>query len=118
MAPALALKSLESLPRTPASDMKKLGWRGVMKTIARSGKVLITNHDEPEAVIIPVAEYNAMLALLRGAASRDEDALDALRRKFDERMASLKAPGAGEKLNSMFDKPLALGGRVIAGESF
>ena len=41
-----------------------------------------------------------------------------LRRKFDERMASLKAPGAGEKLNSMFDKPLALGGRVIAGESF
>ena len=69
-------------------------------------------------VIIPVAEYNAMLALLREAASRDEDALDALRRKFDERMASLKAPGAGEKLNSMFDKPLALGGRVIAGESF
>ena len=69
-------------------------------------------------MIIPVAEYNAMLALLREAASSDEDALDALRRKFDERMASLKAPGAGEKLNSMFDKPLALGGRVIAGESF
>ena len=118
MTPTLALKSLENLPRTPASDMKKLGWRGVMKTIARSGKVLITNHDEPEAVIIPVAEYNAMLALLRGAASRDEDALDALRRKFDERMASLKAPGAGDKLNSIFDKPLELDGRVIAGESY
>jgi PHD/YefM family antitoxin component YafN of YafNO toxin-antitoxin module len=118
MTPALALKSLESLPRTPASDMKKLGWRGVMKTIARSGKVLVTNHDEPEAVIIPVAEYNAMLALLREAASRDEDALDALRRKFDERMASLKVPGAGEKLDSVFDKPLELDGRVIAGESY
>ena len=56
--------------------------------------------------------------MLRGAARRDGDALDALRRKFDERMASLKAPGAGEKLNSMFDKPLELGGRIIAGESF
>ena len=118
MSATLALESLDSLPRTPASDVKKLGWRGVMKTIARNGKVLVTNHDAPEAVIIPAAEYSAMLALLREAASRDQDALDALRRKFDERLASLKAPGAGEKLNSIFDKPLELGGRVIVGENF
>lgn len=118
MPASLALKSLDALPRTPASDLKKLGWRGVMKVVAKSGKVLVTNHDEPEAVIIPAAEYDAMLALLRGAASRDQLALDALRRRFDERLASLKAPDAGKKLDSIFDKPLELGGRVIAGESF
>ena len=118
MPTSLALKSLDALPRTPASDLKKLGWRGVMKAVARNGKVVVTNHNEPEAVIIPAAEYDAMLALLREAASRDQLALDALRRRFDERLASLKAPDAGEKLDSIFDKPLELGGRVIAGESF
>ena len=117
MPAALALKPLDSLPRTPASDVKKLGWRGVMRTIARSGKVLVTNHDEPEAVIIPAAEYSAMLALLREAASRDEAALNALRRRFDERLASLQAPDAGEKLRDILRKPLALDGKVIAGES-
>ena len=118
MSAPFALKPLDALPRTPASDLKKLGWRGVMKAVARSGKVVVTNHNEPEAVIIPAAEYDAMLALLREAASRDQLALDALRRRFDERLASLKAPDAGEKLDSIFDKPLELGGRVIAGEIF
>jgi len=118
MTPALALKSVESLPRTPASDLKKLGWRGVMKTIARSGKVLVTNHDEPEAVIIPVAEYNAMLALLRDAAARDEAALNALRRKYDERLQWLNAPGAGDVIDGLFDKPLDLNGKIFTGTEF
>lgn len=114
----LALKPLESLPRTPASDMKKLGWRGVMKAIARSGKVVVTNHDEPEAVIIPVAEYSAMLALLREAASRDEAMLDALRQKYDERLQWLDQPGADGIMDSIFDKPLDLGGKVFSGREF
>ena len=36
-----ALTMLESLPRTPASDLKKLGWRGVMKSVARHGKTVV-----------------------------------------------------------------------------
>lgn len=118
MTPSLALKSLESLPRTPASDVKKLGWRGVMKAIARSGKVLITNHDEPEAVIIPVAEYTAIMNLLRDAAARDEASLESLRRKYDERLQWLDTPGAGDMLDSLFDKPLDLGGKIFAGTEF
>lgn len=112
------LKSLDALPRAPASDVKKLGWRGVMKTVARDGKLLVTNHNEPEAVIIPAAEYDAMLNLLREAASRDQAALDALRCKFDARLASLKAPGASETLRDILRKPLKLEGKVIAGDSY
>jgi prevent-host-death family protein len=116
MSAALALKPLETLPHTPASDVKKLGWRGVMKAVARNGRVVVTNHNQPEAVILPVEDYNHLLQLLREAATRDEAALDALRRKYDERLACLNEPGAGDKLAALLDKPLDLGGRVIAGE--
>ena len=38
---ALKLDALDALPRTPASDVQKLGWRGVMKSVARHGQVLL-----------------------------------------------------------------------------
>ena len=113
---ALKLDALEALPHTPASDVKKLGWRGVMKAMARHGKVLVTNHNEPEAVILPVEEYTAIMNLLRDAAARDEAVVETLRRRFDERLANLKAPDAGEKLADLLRRPLNLEGRVIAGE--
>ncbi|GGK15775.1 type II toxin-antitoxin system prevent-host-death family antitoxin [Luteimonas terricola] len=107
--------ALEDLPRTPASDVKKLGWRGVMKVVARQGKVVVTNHNEPEAVILPVAEYHR---LMHGANARDEAALDTLRRRFDERLKSLDTPEANDKLRAILRKPLKLDGKVIAGEGF
>lgn len=116
MPAAAAAKPVETLPQTPASDLKKLGWRGVMRTVGRVGKIVVTNHDEPEAVIVPIAEYNAILELLRAAAARDEAVLNALRHRFDERLASLREPGAGEKLRDILRQPLKLHGKVIAGE--
>lgn len=115
---ATALNPVDTLPHTPASDVKKLGWRGVMQVVARSGKVVVTNHNRPEAVILPVEEYNRLLALLRNAGEKDRLLLDDLRRRYDERLACLDAPGAGDKLAAIFDKPIDLGGRVIAGEGF
>ena len=115
---AIALNALENLPHTPASDVKKLGWRGVMKTIARSGRVVVTNHNEPEAVILSAEEYTAMLNLLREAAAKDELALNALRRKFDERLACLHAPDADEKLAALFDKPFSFEGSVFTGNEY
>ena len=56
MAQPLRLETVEDLPRTPASDVKKLGWRGVMKAVGLRGKVVVTNHNQPDAVILPIAE--------------------------------------------------------------
>ena len=68
---ATILKPMDDLPHTPASDVKKLGWRGVMQVVARNGRMVVTNHNKPEAVILPVEEYNRLLALLREAGEKD-----------------------------------------------
>lgn len=114
MALPLRLETLEDLPRTPASDVKKLGWRGVMKAVRR-GTVLVTNHNQPEAVILGVAEYDAILRALQAAAANETVALDTLRARFDQRLAALDADDAGERLRAVMHKPAALHGKVKAG---
>ena len=109
---------LAQLPRTPASDVKKLGWRGVMRTVGREGKVLVTNHDQPEAVILSTAEYQRLMQAAAGAETRQQAALDSLRRSFDERLASLQDADAGQRLRDVLAQPPALHGQVrVAGSA-
>ncbi len=117
MALSLNLDAIEDLPRTPASAVKKLGWRGVMKAIGRNGKVVVTNHNEPEAVILSAAEYASILHALQEAGSRNESALDALRQRFDARLASLQAADAADRLRGVMRRPAKLGGKVKVGAS-
>lgn len=117
MSLTLKLNSIEDLPHTPASDVKKLGWRGVMKSVGRQGTVVVTNHNEPEAVILSTEEYNAILQSLQNVESRNESALDVLRNRFDERLASLQAADAGDRLRSLIRGPAKLSGKVKAGAS-
>ena len=118
MAPTLKLDAIENLPRTPASDVKKLGWRGVMKAVGRNGKVVVTNHNEPEAVILSAEEYGAILHALQKAASRTERALEARRRRFDERLALLQAADAGDRLRRLMRGPAKLHRKVKAGAGY
>ena len=91
MSLTLQLDAIDTLCRTPASDVKKLGWRGVVEAMQREGKVLVTNHDAPEAVILSPQEYESIKLALELAAARTEPSLDALRDKFDARLAALQA---------------------------
>lgn len=115
MGMTLKLDAIEDLPRTAASDVKKLGWRGVMKAVARGGKVLVTHHNEPEAVILSAGEYDAILHALEQAGAAHEPALETLRRRFDARLAALQAGDAGERLRAAMREPAALRGEVKAG---
>ena len=117
MALTLKLDALENLPQTSASDVKKLGWRGVMRTIGRKGKVVVTNHSEPEAVILSAEEYGLILRALSDAGAQQESALEVLRRRFDERLASLQAEDASARLRALMQGPTTLGGKVKAGET-
>lgn len=112
------LEAVGDLPRTPASDVKKLGWRGVMKAVGRRGKVVVTNHDEPEAVILSIAEYDQIVLALEAAAARTEPALEALRERFDVRLASLQVADAGERLRAVMRGPAKLGGKAKAGKGY
>ena len=109
---------LAKLPRTPASDLKKLGWRGMMNTLRSKGKLLVTNHDEPEAVIIPVAEYDALMQIVAKSEARTESALDGLRRSFDERLSILQDRSAADRLQSAIRGGAKLGGKVKAGSGY
>ncbi|AUN95288.1 type II toxin-antitoxin system prevent-host-death family antitoxin [Pseudazoarcus pumilus] len=113
MTQALELGDIDSLPRTPASDVKRLGWRGVMKSVGQSGKIVVTNHNQPEAVILSTEEYAAIVRAL--ARNSDEAALEALRHRFDERLAALDAVGAADRLRTLARAPARLHGRVKAG---
>jgi PHD/YefM family antitoxin component YafN of YafNO toxin-antitoxin module len=111
----LKLDAIEDLPRTPASDVKKLGWRGVMKTVGSRGKLVVTNHDEPQAVILSTQEYDAILHALQEAGAQHHSALERLRLSFDERLAALQADDAGTRLRGLMRGPARLGGKVRAG---
>jgi prevent-host-death family protein len=113
-----AFLPLARLPRTPASDLKKLGWRGVMNTLRSKGKLLVTNHDEPEAVIIPVAEYDALMQLAGQWEAQIESALTGLRRSFDERLSVLQGQSAATRLRSTIRGRAKLGGKVKAGSGY
>lgn len=112
---ALKLDPIDTLPRTPASDVKKLGWRGVMKAVGRQGRVVVTNHNQPEAVILSADEYAAILRALAAANAGSDQALEALRARFDQRLAALQAADAGERLRAVLSGPAALHGEVEAG---
>jgi len=109
---------LGKLPRTPASDLKKLGWRGIMNALRSKGKLVVTNHDEPEAVIIPVAEYDAIMQLVGQSEAQTESALADLRRTFDERLSVLQGRSAATRLQSTMRGRAKLGGKLKAGSGY
>jgi len=108
---------IETLTHLPASAVKKRGWRGVMRTLRTEGTVVVTNHDEPEAVILPADEYTRLRAIVKRDEAAADAALDALRRDFDARLASLDAPDARDRLRAAVRQPARLRGKVKAGHS-
>lgn len=106
---------VKGLPRIPASAVKRRGWRGVMRTLRAEGPLLVTNHDQPEAVIVSADEYAQLLHKAQQADLRVEADLALLRRRFDERLATLREPSAGDRLRSVMRGPARLRGKVEAG---
>lgn len=113
-----AFLSLAKLRRTPASDLKKLGWRGMMNALRNNGRILVTNHNEPEAVIIAVAEYDALLRLVEQSEAQTELALTNLRQSFDERLSVLQSQSAATSLQSTIRAGAKLDGKVKAGSGY
>jgi len=109
---------VKDLRRIPASDIKRRGWRGVMRSLGAEKGLVITNHDRPEAVILPAHEYAKLLDKVRQAESRTESDLALLRRRFDDRLAALRAPDAGDRLRSVMSRPARLRGKVRAGKTY
>jgi prevent-host-death family protein len=114
----MSLEPLASLAVVAASEVKTAGWRGVTRALEQHGIVVVTNHDRPQAVIVSVAEYEALVALAQQETRRRESAIEVLRRDFDARLAALRAPDAGPRLRSAMRRGPRLRGKVKAGASY
>jgi hypothetical protein len=88
-----------------------------MRCVDSTGRLLMTNHDQPEAVILSLQEYRLLTEQAARAQRDSQDKLDSLSRAFDGELAVLQQPDAGERLRSAFDAPLGLNGEVVAGRS-
>ena len=117
-APHVAPTGLEHLQRKPASDVKREGWRGVMKGVGAAGTLLMTNHDQPEAVILSLQEFRRLTELAESALRDKAHKLETLSQAFDADLAALRQADAGGRLRQAFGAPLALKGKVIAGRSY
>lgn len=86
-----------------------------MRTLRGGVGVLVTNHEQPEAVVLRIDDYAALLERSQQAESRAAAELDTLRQRFDQRLATLSAPGSADRLRSVMQRPAKLGGKVKAG---
>lgn len=110
--------SVAALASIPASDVKRLGWRGVIETLGTARALLVTNHERPQAVIVSTEEYARLAALAADATTRTASELEQLRHRFDERLAGLRARQAGKRLRAVMKGPARLRGKVKAGTSY
>ncbi len=80
----------------------------LLETAIRGGSVVITKHDAPKAVLLSIAEFEA----LGGSPQPDLSALSA---EFDGLAARLQTPGSRKALKSAFEAtPRELGRLAVA----
>ena len=80
----------------------------LLETAIRGGSVVITKHDTPKAVLLSMAEFEAL------GGSRPPD-LNALGDEFNSLLARLQTPRARKALKSAFDAtPKELGRLAVA----
>jgi PHD/YefM family antitoxin component YafN of YafNO toxin-antitoxin module len=89
---------LESQPSVPASDVKKRGWKAISTLAREQGPLVVTNHSQAEVVVIDAARYQAMVERLEAS-----DPLEALKRRFDQRLERLDGESAGHALAAAID---------------
>src|SRR5215204_6224170 len=68
----------------------------LLEAVIRGGSVVITKHDAPKAVLVSIAEFEAL------GGSRQPD-LNALSAEFDSLVARLQTPRSRKALKSAFE---------------
>jgi antitoxin Phd len=67
----------------------------LLETVIQGGKVVITKHDSPKAVLISIDEFNAL-------SSSHQAQLESLSEEFDELLARMQTPAARAGMKSAF----------------
>jgi len=119
----ILFEPITELTRTTASSVKE-HWRKVMQDVRDQRMVVVTNHNEPQAVIISADQYRALQAKVEALQQSVDElrgqapTLATLRQGFDERLAVLQRDGAGERARDLLRAPARLGDKVKAGTGY
>ncbi|MEG0185460.1 MAG: type II toxin-antitoxin system Phd/YefM family antitoxin [Stenotrophomonas sp.] len=111
---------INELTHTTASSVKE-HWRKVMQEVREQRMVVVTNHSEPQAVIVSIEQYRALQARVEALENSLEElrvqptGLDELRAGFDQRLAVLQQADAGDTARDLLRRPARLQGQLKAG---
>ena len=67
----------------------------ILETVIRGGKVVITKHDSPKAVLISIDEFNAL-------SNARQAELETLSEEFDQMLAQMQTPAARAGMDAAF----------------
>ena len=101
-------KSRQAAMTTVTATEAKTRFGPLLEAAIRGGSIVITKHDAPKAVLLSIAEFEAL------GGSRQPD-LSALSAEFDSLAARLQTPGRRKALKSAFEAtPRELGRLAVA----
>ncbi|MEE3623762.1 type II toxin-antitoxin system Phd/YefM family antitoxin [Nitrospirillum sp. BR 11752] len=109
--------SLEALPRRNATQVRSR-WADIAREVQTSGSVAITTHDRVEMVLVSAEEYDRLATRAADALARQQAGLERLAAQFDAELATLREPGAGDRLDDMLASKGQGGARPKAGQSY
>ena len=112
-------KSSEAASRTAtATDVKRLGWRGIL-ALAREngGELKITNHKQVVGAVLTPEAYETLHAKAHSQENVLERSIAELSAQFDVRLASLRGPEGAARLRKAISTPVQLRGKVKAGDN-
>lgn len=108
--PGKSKHAAAGLSLTVTATEAKTRFGPLLEAVIRGGSVVITKHDTPKAVLLSMAEFEAL------GGSRPPD-LNALSEEFDTLLARLQMPGSRKALKSAFEAtPKVLGRLAVANQ--
>ena len=89
-----------------------------MREVSNGGVLVVTHHNQPEAVVLSIDSYQALERLAQREKMRGAQQLAELSASFDKRLASLNGPQAHQALHAFMDESVALDGQLRAGPTY
>jgi len=95
-------------PATISATEAKNEFGRILETVIQGGKVVITKHDSPKAVLISIDEFNAL-------SNAHKAELETLSEEFDGLLARMQTPAARAGMDAAFRAtPKELGKAAVA----
>lgn len=105
----------DALPTATSSDIKREGWRALVRLVSVKGFVAITANRRREVVVIETQAYDRLVDELTALRKATQPAVAELEAQFAKRIARMADPDVDARLRVLFTNPVDHQGRVRVG---